>query len=303
MVFVIGEILIDVFPEYKRIGGAPFNFAFHLKRLGEDVRFITRIGQDAEGQDILRHLEQAQFCLQDIQIDNHHATGTVRVTVDPQGLPQFQILPDAAYDYIQLNRCLPLTGDVPIDMIYFGTLIQRTESGFRRVREFLAQKDQATKCFCDVNLRPNCYHKPVVENALRQAHILKLNAEELVSIQKMWASTESRPRFVYRLLRLHKIEMIALTKGDQGSALFTRVAQLKMSAPQIQSVVNTVGAGDAYAAILAIGYLHQWPLGRILSVASAFAGEICKIPGAIPDDDDFYNRFRSIIKSEQNEQR
>lgn len=298
MVFVIGEILIDVFSGYKRIGGAPFNFALHLKQLGEDVRFITRIGQDAEGQDILRYLEQAQFCLQDIQVDNHHATGMVRVTVGPQGLPQFFISPDSAYDHIQLNRCLPLTGDAPIDMIYFGTLIQRTESGFRRVREFLTQKDQATKCFCDVNLRPNCYHKPVIENALEQVNILKLNAEELAIIQKMWANTESRTHFVYQLMRMYEIEMIALTKGDQGSALFTSAAQLKMSTPEIQSVVNTVGAGDAYAAILAIGYLHQWPLNLILNVASGFAGEICKIPGAIPDDGDFYRPFRSIIKSE-----
>ncbi|MDH3574465.1 MAG: PfkB family carbohydrate kinase, partial [Desulfobacteraceae bacterium] len=101
MICVVGEILFDVFPSYKRLGGAPFNFAFHLKNLGFPVRFISRIGNDPDGKKILSLLERYRFDLNDIQLDDIHPTGTVKVKLDEYGVPQFRITSDVAYDYIE----------------------------------------------------------------------------------------------------------------------------------------------------------------------------------------------------------
>ena len=101
MILVIGEILFDVFPNYRRLGGAPFNFAYHLKNFGFDVRFISRIGMDDAGKEILHRLELARFDPDDIQIDDVHPTGSVNVQLDKSGAPKFDIISDVAYDYIE----------------------------------------------------------------------------------------------------------------------------------------------------------------------------------------------------------
>ena len=96
MILVIGEILFDEFPDYRRLGGAPFNFAYHLKNFGFDVRFISRIGMDDAGREILHKLELARFDLDDIQVDDVRPTGSVNVQLDKSGAPQFDIIAEVA---------------------------------------------------------------------------------------------------------------------------------------------------------------------------------------------------------------
>ena len=100
VILVIGEILFDLFKNEKQLGGAPFNFAYHLKNLGFPVRYISRIGNDSHGKEILTLLKQYLFNIDDIQIDSHHETGTVLVQLNSSGNPTFRIKPDVAYDYI-----------------------------------------------------------------------------------------------------------------------------------------------------------------------------------------------------------
>ena len=119
MIVVIGEILIDRFPEYERIGGAPFNFAFHLKNMGWPVQFITRIGDDRDGRKISRMLEKNGFNPQNVQRDTAHATGTVEISLGEHGIPQFDIRENVAYDHIDLVSAM--AGKRPdIDMIYYA---------------------------------------------------------------------------------------------------------------------------------------------------------------------------------------
>ena len=139
MIIVIGEILIDIFDDYQRIGGAPFNFAFHLKQLGIPVRFLTRVGDDADGEKILDLMRKHQFDLNDVQIDPRHPTGTVRVTLDNQGVPKFDIVIDVAYDYIDLAGFASLESQTA-DMIYFGSLSQRGDYLFKQIHGFVQNK-------------------------------------------------------------------------------------------------------------------------------------------------------------------
>ncbi len=295
MVIVVGEILFDQFPTYRRLGGAPFNFAYHLKRLGIPVRFITRVGKDAEGDEILETLGKYRFRTDDIQIDEEHSTGRVRIDLDPKGVPVFDIQADVAYDYVAIPKKLAASRKRgQPNLIYFGSLVQRSPHGFKTVQEFLSTKSPEDKCLYDMNLRPDGYSDTIIFESLKQADILKLNEDEVDLIRQMIGSDLDRSDFVRFLMDRYFLEMVALTKGERGSELYVGDARYDMEADSTDAVKDTVGAGDAYAAMVAVGYLKGWDPDRILSAATRFSARLCTVEGAIPPSR-FYDELRGIL--------
>ncbi len=289
MVLVIGEILVDIFPEYRRIGGAPFNFSYHLRQAGLPVCFISRIGKDHTGKEISAFLLENNFDAGSIQTDDFRPTGRVMVYPETGGSHRFEIIKDTAYDHIQLpDSPEAVTGQIPT-LIYFGTLVQRTRKMSARLQRFLQNRSPKSKCFCDINLRPDCYTTETVLQSVARADILKINHEELAMLQEMLSRpAESEDEFVQWLMACYGIEMVSLTMGEQGSRLYTPGLRHETGVPDRGQPVDTVGAGDAYAAVVALGYLHNWQPARILTEAAAFASRICQIQGAIPEDRAFY---------------
>lgn len=289
MIIVIGEILIDHFPEYERIGGAPFNFAFHLKSMGWPVQFITRIGDDDDGVKISRMLETNGFDLKDVQIDKSHTTGRVEVTLDGDGVPSFAICEDVAYDHIDLSS---KTADVEtndtVDMVYFGTLSQRTDYGFDQVQGFLKGSAKNTTRFCDINFRAPHINIDAIEPSLRHADILKLNDEELETISDLCKGPRRQADAIDWLMQSYHISVIALTHGAKGSTAFTKGKTIQAPPSIIPSIMDTVGAGDAFASVLAAGSLAQLPMEHTLGLAGNFAADVCRLPGAIPREKQIY---------------
>lgn len=295
VILVIGEILFDVFPEYRRLGGAPFNFAYHLKNFGFDVRFISRIGIDDTGKEILHKLELGRFNLDDVQIDDEHATGTVNVQLDKGGAPQFDIIPDVAYDYIEFIPDDHLDLINAAQMIYFGSLVQRTTAGFKNLQAFISNNTSQTDNFYDINLRPGCYSKAIIKNSLLNTDILKLNTDELEKLKQMLSYRASNDDFVRHLMETFSIHTISLTEGEAGSELFTNLGRYISEPAEAITVVDSVGAGDAYAAMFAAGLLAKWHPEELLERASLFASRICEIKGAIPDSASFYQPFKALF--------
>jgi fructokinase len=289
MIIVVGEILIDVFDHYQRIGGAPFNFAFHLKQLGLPVRLLTRIGDDRPGQDILDMLERQGFDPQDVQIDSRHPTGTVRVALDDQGVPQFDIRTGVAYDYLDLSTPLQVNWRA-VRMVYFGTLVQRTAHAHGRMKRFLDAKPPGADAFCDINLRPPHFHHAAVATALQHADMLKLNTDELAYIQAAFGGPVQEAQLVEWILRRFAVRTLLLTRGAQGSTLYTAGETLTAAVPPDNkaAIVDTVGAGDAYAAIVAAGYWHGLPMPAVMGMATEFAAYICGQSGAVPENNAVY---------------
>jgi fructokinase len=296
MILVVGEILYDLFPNYRRLGGAPFNFAFHLKNLGFPVRFISRVGNDADGKDILGKLEQFGFNLDDIQIDLDHPTGSVRVQLDENGAPNFQIVPDVAYDYIEFVREAHVPLIYKSKLIYFGSLVQRGELGFSNIQAILSQRSPSARSLYDINLRPACYNKAVVMTSLSQTNILKINNEERDEIRRILQYKKGPDTFIQYLMDSYPLDIVSLTKGGHGSEIYTPNDFYSIETTKIENVVDSVGAGDAYTAMLAAGILGQWQPETILHRASLFASQICTIEGAIPGSSSFYEPFKNIIK-------
>jgi fructokinase len=299
VIVVIGEILIDIFQDYQRVGGAPFNFAFHLKQLGFPVRFLTRVGNDRHGERILDMLKEKGFDEADVQIDSRHPTGTVRVDLDGRGIPHFDIRPDAAYDHLDLT-----INDVPdadgVEMIYFGTLLQRTDSGCRQVQRFLSRTNDRVTRFCDINMRPPHVNVHALTGALEHADLLKVNDAELAEIRHTFGGPPSEGGVMPWLMETFRISAVALTRGSRGSRFYSSDGQISSPAVPGKPIVDTVGAGDGYAAILAAGYLRQIPWEETIRQASRFAARICGIPGAVPDDETFYDDFRQLTKGKAN---
>jgi fructokinase len=287
MILALGEILFDVFPGYRRLGGAPFNFAFHLKQLGLPVRFVSRVGEDRNGREIRAAVKAHGFNPADLQVDARHATGTVAVSLNDTGVPTFDILPNVAYDYIDFT---PAVGSLLEDcaLIYFGTLIQRTDRGFKNLQGILSARKSNTKCLYDINLRPGGYTKQVVRESLIHADLLKLNEEELDVLKSMHGQKHDEDRFVADLREHYAIEVVALTRGQSGSTLFTADGRFDAATPPVENIVDTVGAGDAFAAVLAAGYLRGLSDPKTLNAATRLAARLCTVAGAIPDGSDLY---------------
>ena len=301
MILAIGEILYDIFPEYKRLGGAPFNFAFHVKNLGTPVCFISRVGNDLEGRGIINFLQQHDLPIENIQTDNTHSTGKVLIELNGKGVPAFNILPDVAYDYIEFNTSIASLLNADTELIYFGTLAQRSEYGFKTIQQILSQRAPVTKCLYDINLRPHCFTDQVIVESLRQCDVLKLNDEELEILKQIFAFKKSSRSFIEHLMIKYRLEMLSLTKGKNGSELFTLDKHFQKEPGALNNAADTVGAGDAYTAMLSIGYINKWPPEQILEKASEFAARICEIEGAVPTDPNFYKKIISGIKGKQNE--
>jgi fructokinase len=301
MIIVIGEILIDIFPEYERIGGAPFNVACHLQRLGWPVRFFTRVGEDRNGRKILSLLERCGFDTADVQRDAVHPTGTVRVTLDDAGVPQFDIRSDVAYDHLDLDGH-PRFANAGVDatLVYFGTLLQRTDDGRRTVQHFLNRCCPSATRFCDINLRPPHVSDDAIVASLQQADLLKLSADELVDLQQRLGAPADVLSVLRWLMDRFAIHTAALTSGEQGSRLVDASGEYHVAAEPVPRVVDTVGAGDGYAAVLAAGMLKGLPWEGVMRQASDFAARLCGIAGAIPDNASFYDGLHPLMKGTGN---
>ena len=294
MILVFGEILFDLFPGCKRLGGAPLNFAYHLKKLGLDVRFISRVSKDSNGMEILDFLSKNNFDINDIQIDSASKTGTVNVIKADDGGHSFEIVKNAAYDNLEYSdKIRNLINENP-DLVYFGTLIQRTAKGSETVEKILSKLRGKSRLFCDLNLRPGCYSPETVKRSLYYSDLLKINNDELDILYKQISeNTEAEPSAI---LTEYSISDLIITRGESGSLWIRGEETEKNSNVEKISVADTVGAGDAFAAVAAAGYLQKIPVKKILELGSGFAAHICTVQGALPETDFYYDYLKKEMR-------
>jgi fructokinase len=290
-VILFGEVLADIFPDRTVLGGAPFNVAFHLKAFGLNPVLITRLGDDSLRNKVLETMSKNGMETLGLQYDKNYQTGRVLVHVDDSG-HRFEILPLQAYDFIHPAVVRMATLSVKPAMVYFGTLAQRSDTS-RMALKILLRSTGAAK-FLDINLREPWYNEKTLRQSLRYADIVKLNTEELVVLVEMFELPGNKPQdMILELMNQFELEQVVVTCGVEGAWHMNRAGKIVDAREnrRITTLVDTVGAGDGFAAVCILGTLRQWPVAKTMERANTFAAAICEIRGAIPDHADFYQPF------------
>jgi fructokinase len=290
-VVLFGEVLADVFPDQSVLGGAPFNVARHLQAFGLNPVLISRTGNDALRDALLEEMARLGMEVTGIQRDAEHPTGQVRVILE-NGSHRFDILPDQAYDHICAEATKETLAAIRPRLAYFGTLAQRGAKSRLAVERFL----QACDCpvFLDINLRDPWYDEATIAASLGAADIVKLNEDELAVVSRVFGLNHlSHEAQAMALQQRFGLQQLVVTCGASGSWLLDEWQQVIRAAPVAtgQPVADTVGAGDAYAAVFMLGLLSQWNAPTTLQRASDYAAAICQVRGAAPASTAFHQPF------------
>ena len=276
----IGEVLWDLLPAGRQLGGAPANFSFHAKMLGADAQLITRVGQDDPGRAILRRFVDMGMETDAIQLDDHAPTGTASVVLNNGGVPHFVIQENVAWDRLMLTeKAHAVVREA--DAVCFGTLAQRSETSRTAIQSLVASaRPDALKIF-DVNLRQKFFSFEIIKTSLDLTNVLKINDEELPVLAKFFNLTGEPEEQLAELARRFDLRLAALTCGAHGSLLYSQGVYSRVEGLPTK-VVDTVGAGDSFTAMLALGLLAGWDLDRINHSANQVAAYVVSQPGATP---------------------
>lgn len=280
---IFGEVLYDVFPDGTRVlGGAPFNVAWHCQAFGLKPLFISKIGNDAPGKDILLAMQEWGMVTRGMQIDTEHHTGSVQVSIK-NGEPSYSIVENSAWDFIDIIQ-LPDLGKN--SLLYHGSLSLRNNITEKSL-SYLKQKT-SVPVFVDVNLRPPWWSLDNINNIMSDAQWVKLNQEELNLIVPGDNDTISQAKY---LLSKYNYEFIIVTQGAKGAVAISQTELCSIKPEHSVKVIDTVGAGDAFTSVLLLGLHKGWALHQIIYRAQEFASKIVALHGATVQDIKFYKPF------------
>ncbi|MHC4882132.1 MAG: carbohydrate kinase family protein [Planctomycetota bacterium] len=277
----LGEILWDMLPDGRQLGGAPANFAYHCHALGAESYVVSAVGDDKDGIDIFNALTQLGIetsCLEKVR---DYPTGTVSVELDQNGHADYTIHSPVAWDTIQWSEPLALLAQ-KCDAVCFGSLAQRDPVSRETIQRFLESTSQDCLRVFDINIRQDYATEEIVLESLQHANILKLNDEELPVVASMLGIDKTdESKMITHLLSAYDLNCAMLTKGPAGSMLYAD-GEVSFCESQDVTVVDTVGAGDSFTAAAVMGFIEGRTLKELHQRASKIADYVCTQPGATP---------------------
>jgi fructokinase len=278
----LGELLWDLFPDGKQLGGAPANFAYCSSLLGDRGIAASRIGNDGLGAEALEKLSGLGLETSFIQLDDAHPTGTVNVRVDRKGEPTFEITNSVAWDFLAWEPSWQSLAK-EADAVCFGSLAQRAPCTRETIRAFLAAVRPGTARIFDVNLRQSYYSEEVLSQSIQHADILKLNHEELPRVAKILGLAEggSEEACAKQFLDRYALKLVCVTRGARGSFLMSRTETDQHAGFRVP-VVDAVGAGDAFTAALVHHFLRGSSLAAMNEAANRLGAWVASRAGGTP---------------------
>lgn len=273
-----GEVLWDVFPKHKKIGGAPLNVALRLNSFANNVTIISSVGNDTDGRELIKFIKEKGLSHREVQINNTYKTGCVKVTLDKKGTASYDIEFPCAWDFIELQKSSEEVVKAS-DAFIYGSLISRNETSNRTLRALL--KKAKFKVF-DVNLRAPHYNMTLLNELMQQADFIKFNDEELLEVCEYFnfrsQEIEEAIRFISKETRT---DNICVTLGGEGAIILKDNKFFKSNGYKI-TVKDTVGAGDSFLATLIDNILRNKKPQESLDFACAIGAMVASKDGANP---------------------
>lgn len=276
----IGELVWDMLPGGRQLGGAPVNFAYWCGRLGAEGYPVSAAGGDDLGREAFDRLAGTGLDLGYVQ-RNALPTGRVNVTLSGNGIPEYDIVEGVAWDALEADaRTLALAAQA--DAVCWGSLAQRSEASRRAIAAILgATRPECLKVF-DINIRQHWYSREIVTASLRQADVLKLNEDELPLVASLFRIGKSGAETIAELIRAFSLRYVIYTAGADHSEIHSAEGLLsRIPTPQVE-VADTVGAGDSFTAAFITSLLQGDPVAACHRKAVETAAEVCTVHGAIP---------------------
>lgn len=286
LVVGIGELLWDVYPDGRTVaGGAPFNFAHHCHNLGHHAVMVSSVGDDDRGRELRARVRELGLSDEYIQTDPRHPTGTVRVTVDAAGQPSYEIVENVAWDHIARSPELEALA-ARCDAVCFGTLAQRALESGTTIPQFLSAArfgdgGYALRVF-DINLRQHFHTPDVLTRSFSRSHTVKVNADELRTVARLYGWTgETEAELVRQLFQFSAAEtrVVIVTDGEHGCRIHPERGGVIVEPGVPTTVVDTVGAGDAFTAAMVCLTLEGKPPAECARFAVRYAARVCEHAG------------------------
>ena len=285
---IIGEVLFDCFAEHRVLGGAPFNVAWNLRGLGLDPLLVTAIGDDEQGTEVRQAMQRWGLDESALQVDPEHPTGRVEVTV-AAGEPSYRFWEDVAFDHLEPPTAAVL--DQRLGLLYHGSLVFRSPHSRRTINQL--KRSLGCPVFVDINVRQPHFDLQWLAELIDDAEHVKLNLDELWLLSgdapQAADDWDARRRSAAALQRRHRIGNVWLTAGSEGAGWIGPAGEFeRVPAHAVAELVDTVGAGDAFAAMVIRGILAGTAPQESLRRAAEFAARVCGVRGAGVADRSFY---------------
>jgi fructokinase len=274
-----GELLWDLMPTGKVLGGAPANFIYRINSFGDEGTLLSKVGKDHAGKEARESLIRLGVSDENIQTDYEFPTGTVEVKIDEFGNADFNICTDVAYDHIEINSEM-MKAFSEADCVCFGTLVQRYGISKNTLRELIHQSEGVIK-FLDINLRRKCYTATSIEDSLLMADILKANdCELLISRDLLGLKHENLVDLARETIGKYDLKIILCTLGENGAFCLTNENVFHYDPGYRIDLEDTVGAGDAFSAGFVHYYVNGFTILESLQFANAAGAMVATTTGA-----------------------
>ena len=286
-----GEVLWDVFPDYKTLGGAPFNFSAHTALQGADAFILSATGNDELLKETVEAIKKHNVRTDYLSVSDDKETGKCLVTLDENKIPSYNLLNDVAYDYIKK----PVIPEKAFDVFAFGTLALRSQNNLETVKQLILE-NISREIYSDLNIRAPFYNEESIKLCLENATIVKISDEELPIINKIIFDCQNdlEVSAVKLSENFSQIKIIILTKGEKGSLAYDCISKTFFYADAVPAkLVSTVGAGDSFGATFLCCYLQDKNIKKALEIASRISAFVVSSKDAIPPEmTDFINSLR-----------
>lgn len=285
LVVGLGEVLWDMLPGRKYLGGAPANFAYITNLMGDEGVVASRVGTDARGLEATRRMEVLGLPVTSLQHDGSHRTGAVNVEVDEKGLARFEIEEPSAWDFLEWTPEWHTLAQ-KAEAVCFGSLAQRSPQSRETIRRFVRATNPAAVRVFDVNLRQPFYSPEVLDESMKVADIIKMNDEEVPKVMALCKlSHRDEESSARHLIDRYGLKLVCVTRGSRGSLLVNGTGCSEVDGVSVR-VVDTIGSGDAFTAALVHEYLRGASLDLMNHAANLVGAWVASQAGPTPTPKD-----------------